>query len=51
MIRSWLAKHVFYPTQDGLRGLGSLRRWRELEQSQCGARINSARFKVRNCVI
>ena len=34
MIRSWLAKHVFYPTQDALRGLGSLGRWRELEQSQ-----------------
>ncbi len=34
MIRSWLAKHVFYPTQDALRGLGSLRRWRDLEQSQ-----------------
>lgn len=34
MIRSWLAKHMFYPAQDALRGRESLRLWRRLEESQ-----------------
>ncbi len=34
MIRSWLARHVFYPAQDALRGRSSLRLSRELEESQ-----------------
>lgn len=34
MIRSWLARNVFYPAQDALRGRDSLRYWRDLEDSQ-----------------
>ena len=34
MIRSWLAKHLFYPAQDALSGRSSVRLWRELEESQ-----------------
>ena len=34
MIRSWLARHMFYPAQEALRGRDSLRYWRVLEESQ-----------------
>ena len=34
MIRTWLARHVFYPAQDALRGRSSLRMSRDLEESQ-----------------
>ncbi|MCH8854217.1 MAG: phenylacetate--CoA ligase family protein [Planctomycetes bacterium] len=34
MIRTWLARHVFYPAQDALRGRISLRMARALEESQ-----------------
>ncbi len=34
MIRSWFARHVFYPAADALSGRGALRLWRELQESQ-----------------
>ncbi len=35
MIRSWLAKHIFYPAQEALCGRDSMAYWDLLEESQC----------------